>query len=156
MADHYLKFSEVLDLSSDAVLREQQTTWINKVLNAYSDSENLDTAKSILEANGIDAKEVDIEYWCDFCWNIESDPVLWIYSEEHANVYNVGLFVRAFMNKFDIPGVWTLQWSETCSSPRIGAFSGGAMLVDKKNILMKSIREVMDDMRVSLQNEKAA
>jgi hypothetical protein len=30
------------------------------------------------------------------------------------------------------------------------------MLVDKKNILMKSIREVMDDMRVSLQNEKAA
>lgn len=145
MANNYIQFSEALDLSSDSIVRDQQIDWINQVLNVDHDSEDLDRTKSILESNGIDTEGVNLKAWGQFLWKIESGT-LFIYSEEYSDPYDAGLFVREFMRQFNIPGVWTLQWAETCSKPRIGEFGGGAMLVDNKNIVVKTTSQILNEL----------
>ena len=53
-----------------------------------------------------------------------------MHEEESGNVNHVIDFVVACAKEFRLTGRWGMEWSETCSKPRIGEFGGGAVVVD--------------------------
>jgi hypothetical protein len=61
----------------------------------------------------------------------ESGPgALWIHSDEYGNPEHVIGFVLRCAGEFGLAGLWGFTWSYTCSKPRIGAFGGGAHVLD--------------------------
>ncbi len=69
----------------------------------------------------------------EFDWRLEDDPVhgrrLRVWSESFGNADHVAAVAEAFLTRFRPAEVFTLSWVETCSAPRPGAFSGGAIVV---------------------------
>ena len=111
MANNYLLFSEVLTLKN-----KKEEKWAREELTRLSEAE---------DGNGCPV--------IDFQWNIE-DGGIWFYTEEAGEPNTVGTFVQSFLKKFYPEDVWKLTWAATCSKPRIGEFSGGAMVVTAKKI----------------------
>jgi hypothetical protein len=98
------------------------------------------TAKELawISKKYIEAKEKDAdgELIADFL--IEVGPPgapnsVIFYADESGTPENVADFVQAFLRKFRQKGCFTLEWANTCSSPRPGEFGGGAVFVTAKN-----------------------
>ncbi len=56
--------------------------------------------------------------------------VLWIRDDVTGDPQTVITFVLRCAEIFDLKGRWGFQWANTCSRPRIDAFSGGAHCLD--------------------------
>ncbi|TKB71235.1 MAG: hypothetical protein E8D46_17870 [Nitrospira sp.] len=83
----------------------------------------------------LDAQDTSADDDGPYC-NYEDDPkeqAVWVYTEESGNVDGVADLVARFQTRFTIPTPWILEWANTCSSPRLDSFSGGAMAVYKGN-----------------------
>lgn len=69
----------------------------------------------------------------DFDWRLEDDPVhrrrLRVWSDSFGNADHVAALAEAFLARFRPTEMFSLSWVETCSAPRPGAFSGGAIVV---------------------------
>lgn len=123
MANNYLQFSESLEIPS-----AEAEVWIRSQLDTSGLGDNppqtyewqRDESSLEEESNG-------------FSWMVEVDPEgnrsLWIYADEWGNPGDVASFVQAFLRRFSPLDVWTLTYSTTCSKPRVGEFSGGAIVV---------------------------
>lgn len=126
MANNYLQFS------FDFIVPESQRGWVKEVFELGED------------ANGDDLPEgsplADIfpewgEYQeLGFCGEIQADDgVCWIYAEESGNTEQVACFLLALLDRCYKAGEDLNQvgftYSETCSSMRVGEFSGGAVRV---------------------------
>lgn len=139
MADNYIKFSEEFVLSDNPDTYNAQVSWLNTVLHAadawYSGKEDESSVIQKLFNAGIDTNGLAVDCWTDFDWKI-ADRAIWFYSEEHANIYNVGLVVQGLLKNFGSSDeYWCLTWSESCSKLRIGEFGGGAMAVNSNRII---------------------
>lgn len=66
---------------------------------------------------------------CEF--SIEEDGSLWVHSEESAEIGLVAEIMQKTMKRFNIDGTITIQWAATCSKPRIDAYGGGVVVVNK-------------------------
>lgn len=55
---------------------------------------------------------------------------LWIRDEGSGDPEHVVGFVRRCAAAFGLTGRWGFQYATTCSRPRLGAFGGGAHVVD--------------------------
>ncbi|MBB2201591.1 hypothetical protein [Gluconacetobacter tumulisoli] len=55
---------------------------------------------------------------------------LWMRDETTGDPQQVVEFVLRCARAFRLTGRWGFQWANSCSRPRIGAFSGGAHVVD--------------------------
>ena len=55
---------------------------------------------------------------------------LWIRDEVTGDPQQVILFVLRCAETFGLTGRWGFQWANTCSRPRVSAFSGGAYMLD--------------------------
>lgn len=119
MADNYQQFSEEIKK-----LTPKEEKWLRDLLATPETRESF-----LLEAR----RHVDEEEDLDFSWSFDDDEVegmgLWVYAEDAGNIEHVVLLVRAFLKKFRPKTCWTLEYADTCSRPRIGAFGGGAVLV---------------------------
>jgi hypothetical protein len=75
-----------------------------------------------------------------FDWSFDDDVPngrnrdLWLYAEESGNPENAAEFVCKFLKRFRAGQSWSLTWATTCSKPRVGAFSGGAVFVTPDKI----------------------
>lgn len=54
---------------------------------------------------------------------------LWVYAEECGSPQNVAWLIQKFLKRFCPKKHWIMTWACTCSKPRVGEFSGGAILV---------------------------
>lgn len=108
MANNYRQFSEILTLNSD-----EEVKWCKHYLESEHYNEVLEEDMPL-----------------DFQWEISGNE-LWIYANEFGDLEQVAEFVHKYLLEFNKDEFWSLTFSETCSKPRIGEFSGGAIFVDK-------------------------
>jgi hypothetical protein len=61
----------------------------------------------------------------------EQPGLLWIYDgNASGDTDHVLAFVSKLGPMLGITGLWGFEWSHTCSRPRLGAFGGGALVID--------------------------
>lgn len=114
MADYYIQFSESIE-----GLTDEEKTWVKEELTPPLER---------------DTSEAFLEDWPRFSWTFDGDE-LWIFSDDNGCVDHVGIFVQRFLSRWRPEGIFKLTWSDTCSSLRIGAFSGGWLVVSKDEVI---------------------
>lgn len=57
------------------------------------------------------------------------DEWLWIYSDGCGNVDDVCAFVAYVQKRFQLDEPFVIEWSNSCSKPRLDAFGGGVCIV---------------------------
>lgn len=63
-------------------------------------------------------------------FDLKTDPEgAWIYAEGGGNPDQVADVVQAFLQRFRPSESWGMEWSLSCSKPRLDAFGGGAVFV---------------------------
>ena len=60
----------------------------------------------------------------------EGGTKLWMRDGVTGDPLQVVIFVQRCAEAFGLTGRWGFQWANTCSQPRINAFSGGAHVLD--------------------------
>ena len=151
MANNYTQFSEVL-----ADLTDEEMSWLKGQLEIicvvdgqeYQDidlPEGIDREKATWHGcRGLrDFPDYDPSFIeePEFRFEFEEHDDdgewgrnLWIYSEDYGNIDQVCHFVQKFLKQFRPNDCWSLTFSATCSKPRIGEFSGGAVFVTAETI----------------------
>ena len=56
--------------------------------------------------------------------------ILWIHDDVSGDVEQVIGFVLRLAHEFDLKGLWGFDYANSCSRPRVGAFGGGAHVID--------------------------
>jgi 3-deoxy-D-manno-octulosonic-acid transferase len=120
MADNYVQFSEMI-----TGLNKKEKDWLEK---EYKDRRD-------------QSFENDFAYpeeGADFELIVEKETnrkySAWLHADEFGDVVHVAELVHEFLKKFRPKDVFSLTYSETCSKPRLGEFSGGAIVVTAYDI----------------------
>ena len=152
MADNYVEFSEVL-----TGLTDQERNWLQgqlEIIRVFDGQEYPDEAlpkcfdPAKAEWHGCrglrDFSEYDPEFIeePEFQFQFENEDEegdaegssLWVYSEDNGNIDQVCHIVRKFLKQFWPSEYWSLKFACTCSKPRVGEFSGGAVFVTADSI----------------------
>jgi len=98
----------------------------------------------------------DAEYSFD-----EADKSLWIYDGESVNLDNLVLFLQEFIKQFRPKAIFSFEWANDCSKPRLDAYGGGAVVVTADRIywintstwVSKTIKQI-EKRRLAKQIEK--
>jgi len=56
---------------------------------------------------------------------------IWLHAEESGDIEKLANIISEFQTEFSNPEPFFLSWADTCSKPRIGEFSGGAVAIYK-------------------------
>jgi hypothetical protein len=68
-----------------------------------------------------------------FDLSVQDSPesgALWIHDDESGDVEAVTAFILRLAEELDLSGLWGFEHSNACSRPRLGAFGGGATVID--------------------------
>jgi hypothetical protein len=167
MADHYLEFSETLDN-----LTAEETAWLDEQLQpivVYGDREFAedDPAIDTLPASDPDYSgprflrdnpDFDCRYDVrdfEFAFQDEEDArSLWLYADTHGNPEHVAWLVRKFLKRFRPDQCWSLTYANTCSKPRVGEFSGGAVFITAAEIECRNAGEFIEQQRARFQTAR--
>ncbi len=140
VVDHYSQFSEVINninLEEKKWLEEELASWDQRSI-AKDEKEQAQRVKQFGEERGIEGDQVDT--WPNFEWEIRPDSEnpansgLWIYSDSYFSVDCISAAIQRFLQRFRPNYIFKMNWAETCSKPRIGAFGGGWMVVTAHDI----------------------
>ena len=125
MADYYTHFSDIIgDLS------HEEEDWCKSHLERLESLEDNDECEQMTKMY------LDVECAPDFSWEIikgdDGKSGLWICdSGGGGDIFHVEVFVKEFLRVWRPSSCWSMTWAMTCSKPRIGAFTGGAIFVTK-------------------------
>lgn len=64
----------------------------------------------------------------------QENSAIWVRSEDSGDVDYTADLAQAFLRRFDLDLVLSFQWANTCSKPRLDAFSGGAAVISRRNV----------------------
>lgn len=108
----------------------EQKAWANDVTQALEEVA-LEQEMSVNWSD--DLKELvkmanEAEYLGGTDLVVDDDCFLAI-SVGYGDVYITAAVMQEYLKKFEPDGVNVLRWAETCSSPRVGSFRGGVVLV---------------------------
>lgn len=117
MANYYTHFSCLLDVGSS----EKALQALDIYTRMAAEDEDSNDPNALW--GGSLAFEVQIQDGPD-------SSVLWISDEDGGDVDSVITFVLRCAEELDLSGLWGFTYAETCSSPRVDAFGGGAHVVD--------------------------
>ena len=125
MANNYTHFSFEFKINSPA-----EAEYLETVLQSADSYDEGGTAKDIID----DVFEDYEEYGClGFDYKIECGAdggEVWIHDDGgEGNVDYVVQFLQAYMLKFKVRSPICFEFAFTCSSPRVGEFGGGAVIV---------------------------
>ena len=109
MADNYLQFSETVECTKDKAL------WLQTELDIAVDP-----------GDGYYAYPA-----CTHSYHADKGYV-WVRSD--GDIDALLDTIAKFQLEFKIENPWSIQWSWTCSKPRVGEFGGGAAVVYKGKI----------------------
>lgn len=83
----------------------------------------------------------------------EVESFFWVH-EDSGDPEQVSAFIRAFLAKFQPDDHFVLTYAETCSSPRLGEFSGGAIIVTRDEIRRLSVYDWVEHEVASLRRSR--
>lgn len=109
MADYFTHFSCLLDVGTPS---------------------NAALAVALFQQLRLEADEPQVS---GFDLSIQDGPdssILWLRDEEHGDIEQVIGFVLRLAADLDLSGLWGFEYSNSCSRPRLGAFGGGAHVID--------------------------
>lgn len=75
---------------------------------------------------------------------LEKDGVLWLYAEEQGEPHTLLPLIHIFLRVNKLPQVFRMEWSYTCSQPRVGGFGGGAGWANRYEHDFISSQDVLD------------
>ena len=111
MADHFTRFSCLLDVGSASNAARALDIYSAMMADAAAeDPPSEGFALAIVPEHG--------------------SSTLWMHDAGTGDPQAVVEFVRACAAAFGLTGRWGFQFALTCSKPRVGAFGGGAHLLD--------------------------
>jgi hypothetical protein len=90
-------------------------------------------AVALFQQLRLEDREADEPQVSGFDLSIQDGPnssMLWIRDDEHGDIEQVICFVLRLAVELDLSGLWGFEYSNTCSRPRLGAFGGGAHVID--------------------------
>lgn len=173
MANNYVQFSESLEVDTD-----EQKAWLEAWLKQWT--EEMTPGELEAWAKERDIEPDDADCWPAFDYAFEGTSTtkelekarkdekyvptrtapwhLWVHTDESGSPDNVASMVAAFFKKFKIDSTFTLTWSEVCSKPRLGEFSGGGFIVMPfgKKVLWSNPYMLFDKVHAKLKAKKAA
>lgn len=112
MADYFTHFSCLLDVGTPS---------------------NAALAVALFQQLRLEDQEADEPQVYGFDLSIQDGPdssILWLRDDEHGDIEQVIGFVLRLANDLDLSGLWGFEYSNSCSRPRLGAFGGGAHVID--------------------------
>ncbi len=119
MADYYTRYSEQI-----TKLTGGEHAWL------LSQLIKLEQASTAHKDCGGDAA---LGFQYEFVAGAEGNS-MHFYAEESGEIRLLGEVIQKFLSEFRPDRVFTLTYAASCSSMRIGAFTGGAMVVTAKEI----------------------
>jgi hypothetical protein len=126
MADYYTNFSLVLNLANETE-QAYALDLVHKVsLAQQGDELPADFPKALVDL---------IEDWSFETVADDSGTKhgLWLHSM-YGGVDAVCAFIQHLLQKFDVHGRVTFEWSHDCSKPRVDAYGGGAAVITAQAI----------------------
>jgi hypothetical protein len=126
MPSNYTHFSFAFTLNSPA-----EAEYLETILQAADDYEEDATAKNTVD--DIFGEDYEDYGTLGFNYQISGDSgkqTMWIYdSDGEGNVDFAVSLVQTYLAKFNPTGIIAFEYAQTCSSPRVGEFGGGAVVV---------------------------
>jgi hypothetical protein len=117
MANNYTQFSFLLPLPTDPEKAKLVPEWVKAQQEMTDVTQELDD---------------NVEWYEWYRYLMEFDPNgVWIYTDETGSPEAAANIAQLYLSDFDIEGGVLITWADTCSKPRIGEFSGGAVVVTK-------------------------
>ena len=168
MANNYLQFSEVIPR-----LTPEEEAWLRAQLQTVVVHHGQET-----EIDGTDETDAADAEWLgprflrdkedydpswggtDFQYEFDDDAYsdwgrhLWVYAEESGWPDNLAWLVQKFLKKFRPDQCWSLTYAATCSKPRVGEFSGGAVFVTADAICGQSAGEFIEQECAAFRQER--
>ncbi len=160
MANNYSQFSEII-----AELNLEEQAWAREELQELDEREDrpkdeegqAEYDKKFAEDRGLELDD-NLDRWPDFMWKVDSarprrtgeqpgDEIrdLWLYAEIHFNSDDVVTFVQRFLQRFRPDAIFKMTWADTCSTPRIGEFGGGWIVVSANDTENGNARRSADE-----------
>jgi hypothetical protein len=170
VADNYLDFSEII-----ANLTEEQEAWLKEQLQPIrvfgakeypEDAVPAELAETEPDWAGVrclqDKTDYDPQYDAlGFQYNFHDDHDtegwgrhLWFYTEGWGDASNVAHLVKKFLKMFRPDHCWSLTYSTTCSKPRVGEFSGGAVFVTADTIQWENAYDFIEDQQAAFEAKR--
>ncbi|WP_299566704.1 hypothetical protein [uncultured Sulfitobacter sp.] len=112
MADYFTHFSCLIDVGS-----------ADKAARALALFQELRVADQ-------DADDLEVAGFTLVHQDAPEGSTLWIHDDENGDVEAVIHFVLCLAEDFDLSGLWGFEYANTCSRARLGAFGGGAHVID--------------------------
>ena len=152
MANNYLQFSEVIPrLTADEEHWLAEQLEVVHIHNGKEYTEHdlpKELAAEDIQWSGcrayldLDGFDPEMEDGAGFCYKFDTDNDascnwgrhLWVYAEEYGDVDRLAHLVQKFLKRFRPQDSWSLGYACTCSKPRVGEFSGGAVHVTADKI----------------------
>ena len=123
MANNYFQYSQIVNDLTDA-----EHAWLEEKLaweppeGAYDDREYPWPKWFDTDAEGIGSE-------CEL-----TPDSFWFYAEECGTVDTVSELLLEFIRQFRPDDVIRVTWASMCSKMRVGAFSGGAVVISREGI----------------------
>ena len=173
MADNYLQFSETLDN-----LTAEEETWLEEQLESilvFGDREysEEDPANTLLPSSDPDftgprflRDNPDFESpWgvlgFEYAFQDEDDETpparyLWLYADTYGEPAHAAWLIQKFLKRFRPEQCWSLTYASTCSKPRVGEFSGGAVFVTANKTKFQDAGDYVEQKRAAFKVKSRA
>lgn len=116
MADYYTELSFVIKFDS-----EEQSQKAKQLFDAFEEGKYPDRLDDPdWPDTGCQARVMD-----------HAKDELWISHDESANLDNLVSFLELLLDEFEIDEPVGVEWSSTCTKPRLDAYGGGAFVVKR-------------------------
>ena len=162
MANNFLQFSEMLPN-----LAAEEAAWLEGQLEtivAFGDREFPENAPAIATMPNApdftgprflrDNPDFDCRFdvlGFEFAFeDEEGSRSLWLYADTRGNPEHVAWLVHKFLKRFRPDQCWSLTYAATCSKPRVGEFSGGAVFVTATEIKQQTADDFVQQQRAAL------
>lgn len=164
MAENFQQFSETLPN-----LTAEEALWLYKQLEpivAFGDREFCEGDPAIAAMPTIptfvgprflrDNPDFDCRYdELGFEFEFQDNLDLWFHADTYGDPTHVAWLVHKFLKQFRPDQCWSLTYANTCSKPRVGEFSGGAVFVTATEIKQQTADDFVQQQRAAFkQNGK--
>ena len=72
---------------------------------------------------------------------------LWLHADTYGEPAHVAWLIQKFLKRFRPDQCWSLTYANTCSKPRVGEFSGGAVFVTANEIKFQDASDFVEQQR---------
>ena len=80
---------------------------------------------------------------------LPDENTLWFHADTYGDPTHVAWLVHKFLKRFRPDQCWSLTYANTCSKPRVGEFSGGAVFITSTEITQQTADDFIQQQRAA-------